>query len=72
MPNTPLMVGEGCVVYCPGQLASENDIALVQSIFEVSGMCKLVPESMINGIGALAGSGPAFVSNTVHIRLIIS
>lgn len=61
MPNTPLVVGEGCVVYCPGQQATEGDIALVKSIFEVSGVCQLVPESMINGIGALSGSGPAYV-----------
>lgn len=63
MPNTPLMVGEGCVVFCPGQQATEDDIALVKSIFEVSGMCQLVPEAMINGVGALAGSGPAYVRN---------
>ncbi|KAF2881080.1 hypothetical protein ILUMI_25082 [Ignelater luminosus] len=61
MPNTPLMVGEGCVVFCPGQQATEDDIALVKSIFEVSGMCQLVPEAMINGVGALAGSGPAYI-----------
>lgn len=61
MPNTPLLVGEGCTVYCPGQHATEADIKLVQSIFEVSGICELVPESLINVIGALSGSGPAYV-----------
>lgn len=66
MPNTPLMVGEGCAVYCPGLQATQDDIDLVQSIFEVSGLCRLVPESMINAIGALAGCGPAFVSFYNH------
>lgn len=61
MPNTPMMVGEGCTVYCPGQLATQDDIEIVKSILEVSGVCHLVPESMINAAGALAGSGPAFV-----------
>ena len=61
MPNTPLMVGEGCSVYCPGQHATENDINLVKTIFEVSGVCELVPESLIGAVGALAGSGPAFI-----------
>lgn len=61
MPNTPLLVGEGCTVYCPGQHATEADIKLVQSIFEVSGICELVPESLINVIGALSGSGPAYI-----------
>ncbi|KAF5282971.1 hypothetical protein FQA39_LY04842 [Lamprigera yunnana] len=50
MPNTPLLVGEGCSVYCPGQYASESDTELVKKIFEVSGICELVPESLINGI----------------------
>lgn len=62
MPNTPMMVGEGCSVYCAGQHATDEDIQLVRSIVETLGLCQLVPESMINAMGALAGSGPAFVS----------
>lgn len=64
MPNTPMMVGEGCTVYCPGQQATQDDIDLIRNILEVSGVCHLVPESMINAVGALAGSGPAFVRNS--------
>lgn len=62
MPNTPMMVGEGCSVYCAGQQATEGDMQLVRTILESSGLCQLVPESMVNAMGALAGSGPAFVS----------
>jgi len=61
MPNTPLLVGQGCTVYCPGQQATEGDITLVKTIFEVAGICQLVPESMINAVCALAGSGPAYI-----------
>ncbi|XP_018565445.1 pyrroline-5-carboxylate reductase [Anoplophora glabripennis] len=61
MPNTPMMVGEGCTVFSPGQRATENDIEIVKSILSVSGVCKQVPESLINAVGALSGSGPAFV-----------
>lgn len=61
MPNTPLLVGEGCSVYCPGQYVTEDDINLVKTIFEGSGVCELVPESLISAVGALAGSGPAFI-----------
>lgn len=61
MPNTPMMVGEGCSVYCPGQQATDFDIGLVKTILELSGICQLVPESMIDAIGALAGCGPAFI-----------
>lgn len=62
MPNTPMMVGEGCTVFSPGQRATEKDIEIVKSILSVSGVCKQVPESLINAVGALSGSGPAFVS----------
>ncbi|CAH0553750.1 unnamed protein product [Brassicogethes aeneus] len=61
MPNTPMMVGEGCTVFCPGQRATESDVNVVKTILEVSGVCKQVPESLINAVGALSGSGPAFV-----------
>lgn len=57
-----MMVGEGCSVYCPGQQATDHDIMLVKTILELSGIAQLVPESMIDAIGALAGCGPAFVS----------
>ncbi|XP_066140921.1 pyrroline-5-carboxylate reductase 3 [Euwallacea fornicatus] len=61
MPNTPMMVGEGCTAFCPGSKATPRDIELVKAILDVSGVCKQVPESMINAIGALSGSGPAFI-----------
>lgn len=66
MPNTPMMVGEGCTVYCPGQQATEEDISVVKLILEISGICMLVPEAMINAVGALAGSGPAFVRRFLY------
>ncbi|XP_022913220.1 pyrroline-5-carboxylate reductase 3-like [Onthophagus taurus] len=61
MPNTPMMVGAGCSVYCPGQHATDHDSFVVKTILEVSGLCQLVPESMIDAVGALTGCGPAFI-----------
>lgn len=62
MPNTPMMVGEGCTVYCRGANVTDEDIQLVSSMLHVAGVAELVPETMIDAIGALSGSGPAFVS----------
>ncbi|KAH0999976.1 hypothetical protein HUJ04_008209 [Dendroctonus ponderosae] len=42
MPNTPMMVGEGCTAFCPGIRATPHDIILVKNILEVSGVCKQV------------------------------
>ncbi|CAH1994108.1 unnamed protein product [Acanthoscelides obtectus] len=61
MPNTPMMVGEGCTVFAPGPKATEHDIETVEAILSISGICKQVPESLINAVGSLSGSGPAFV-----------
>lgn len=61
MPNTPMMVGEGVSVFSPGTRATPHDIEVVKSILEVSGICKQVPESMINAAGSVSGSGPAFI-----------
>ncbi|CAH1994112.1 unnamed protein product [Acanthoscelides obtectus] len=61
MPNTPMMVGEGCTVFTPGSKATVHDIKTVETMLSTGGICKQVPESLINAVGALSGSGTAFV-----------
>jgi pyrroline-5-carboxylate reductase len=61
MPNTPTVVGAGYTAYCPGQNVTEEDLSLIKSILEVTGVCQLLPEKMINAVGAISSSGPAFV-----------
>ncbi|EEZ98116.1 uncharacterized protein LOC663628 [Tribolium castaneum] len=61
MPNTPVVVGEGYTAYCPGQNVTEEDLSIIKSILEVTGSCQLLPEKMINAVGAISSSGPAFV-----------
>ncbi|KRT78656.1 hypothetical protein AMK59_8224, partial [Oryctes borbonicus] len=61
MPNTPMMIGEGCTAFCPGKTVSPEDISLVKRILEVSGVCEMVPENMLNAVTALSGGGPSFV-----------
>lgn len=64
MPNTPVVVGEGYTAYCPGQNTTEEDLSIIKSILEVTGSCQLMPEKMINAVGAISSSGPAFVLHT--------
>ncbi|XP_018394645.1 PREDICTED: pyrroline-5-carboxylate reductase 1, mitochondrial-like, partial [Cyphomyrmex costatus] len=59
IPNTPMMIGEGITVYCSNN-AELKDMEVVDSIFSYIGMSHNVPESLMNGIGGLSGSGPAF------------
>ncbi|KAJ3667127.1 hypothetical protein Zmor_002533 [Zophobas morio] len=61
MPNTPMVVGEGCTIYCPGHNVTQDDLSLIQSLLEVTGLCEQLPEKMINALAAISSSGPAFV-----------
>lgn len=62
MPNTPLLVGAGTTVLAGGAHASENDIALVHQLFSSLGHAYIVEEDEIDAIGAISGSGPAYVA----------
>ncbi|XP_011644712.1 pyrroline-5-carboxylate reductase [Pogonomyrmex barbatus] len=61
MPNTPMMVGEGIIVYCSNEDATSMDLQLVDKLFSYIGMSQNVPESLMNAVGTLSGCGPAFV-----------
>ncbi len=61
MPNTPALVGEGASGYCLGPKALPTDEAIVRACMSSVGRAYAVPESLIDAVTALSGSGPAFV-----------
>ncbi|KAJ8674873.1 hypothetical protein QAD02_010659 [Eretmocerus hayati] len=61
MPNIPVVVGHGATVFVRGSHADEYHTKITKELFSAVGLCEEVPESMINPITALAGSGPAYV-----------
>lgn len=65
MPNTPMMIGEGCTAYCLGKNITMEDQLIVRRILEMSGVCEKVPENHINAVTALSGGGPSFVSEFI-------
>jgi pyrroline-5-carboxylate reductase len=61
MPNTPCLVGASASGYCPSDTATPEDIALVDRLLNAVGRAFRVPESLLDAVTGLSGSGPAFV-----------
>lgn len=62
MPNTPLLVGSGVTAVAGGACATEVDVALVRDLFACLGEAFVVDEGDVDAMGALSGSGPAYVA----------
>lgn len=61
MPNTPALVGEGATAIAMGRGATETDVHFAEQMFGSVGQCTTVPESYLDAVTGLSGSGPAFV-----------
>jgi pyrroline-5-carboxylate reductase len=61
MPNTPCLVGASASGFTPGSHASDTDVAWVQDLLDTVGRAFRVPESLLDAVTGLSGSGPAFV-----------
>lgn len=62
IPNTPIMVGAGCTAMACHQSVKPVNKMIAKAMFSTLGsVCEEVPENLMNPIGALSGSGPAFV-----------
>lgn len=61
MPNTPALVGAGATAVAAGTHASDEDLTMAQKLFESVGIVVKVPESQIDAVTGLSGSGPAYV-----------
>lgn len=61
MPNTPVAVGSGVVVYAKNSLVSEKAESDFLSAMSRSGIVEEIEEDKIDAVTALTGCGPAFV-----------
>lgn len=61
MPNTPSHVGKGVTGLAAGTRSNDDDLALARAVFETVGDVVEVPESQIDALSTISGSGPAYV-----------
>ena len=61
MPNTPALLGEGASAYALGPGVPAADEAVVKAFLGSVGRAVRVPETMLDAVTGLSGSGPAFV-----------
>ncbi|MGW5150617.1 pyrroline-5-carboxylate reductase [Rhodococcus koreensis] len=61
IPNTPASVGKSVTAISAGTPSSSGDLARVHAVFAQVGSVFVVPESQLNAVTAISGSGPAYV-----------
>jgi len=61
MPNTPSLIGKGVTGLAAGSRATAEQVALGRAVFETVGTVVEVPESQIDALSTISGSGPAYV-----------
>jgi pyrroline-5-carboxylate reductase len=61
MPNTPAIVGRAVTGVSAGTRSTPKDIATVRRLFETVGEVVEVPESKLDALSTISGSGPAYV-----------
>lgn len=61
MPNTPALVGKGAAAFCRGSAATSADADSARLLLGSVGLAVELPESLMDAVTGLSGSGPAFV-----------
>ena len=61
MPNTPVMVGNGTILYCHNELVTEEMLNGFLTDMQHAGLLDPIAENLIDAASALSGCGPAYV-----------
>ncbi|MFA6111348.1 MAG: NAD(P)-binding domain-containing protein, partial [Candidatus Latescibacterota bacterium] len=66
MPQTLVRLGAGATALCVGQRADGESLSLAQAFFEAVGVTAIVPESLMDAVTGLSGSGPAYLYTVIE------
>lgn len=62
MPNTPVSVGEGMILWCANGAVTKEQREMFCELMVSAGSLDEIPERLIDAAGCISGCGPAFVS----------
>jgi pyrroline-5-carboxylate reductase len=66
MPNTPCLIGRGVSCFSLGSHSTRDDAEKVAALLSAVGAVFEVPESQLDAVTGLSGSGPAFVYSMIE------
>ena len=61
MPNTPVMLGKGMILYCRNELVTDEQLASFLDDMRFAGILDAIPEHLIDAGSAVSGCGPAYM-----------
>ena len=61
MPNTPVSVGQGMILYTANDAVSENELSEFVSALSLAGKTDYIQEEEIDAASVISGCGPAFM-----------
>ncbi|OGR82213.1 MAG: pyrroline-5-carboxylate reductase [Elusimicrobia bacterium RIFCSPHIGHO2_02_FULL_57_9] len=70
MPNTPCLVDAGATAICAGAHATEKDhLSLAAEIFGSVGQVVTLPETALDAVTGLSGSGPVYIFMVIEAMI---
>lgn len=61
MPNTPALIDQGATAIAKGAHAHDEHLAMAEQIFGSVGKVVVLPESLLDAVTGLSGSGPVYI-----------
>ncbi|HAM35011.1 MAG TPA: pyrroline-5-carboxylate reductase [Elusimicrobia bacterium] len=69
MPNTPCLVDAGATAIAAGAHAGEKDLALAERIFSSVGQVVILPETAMDAVTGLSGTGPVYIFMVIEAMI---
>ena len=69
MPNTPCLVDAGATAIAAGAHATDKDLALAEAVFASVGTVVRLPETALDAVTGLSGSGPVYIYTVIEAMI---